>query len=206
MEPLVQPVNVLIADDHALVRHGLKLMVASVLGDVRFLDACDAQSLLLKAGTQPPPHLALIDLNMPGMDRGNRLTELTRAYPALPVVVISALTSPDIVRRSLALPSVFAFIPKSAPSAHLADALQAALNRVKLPFAQVMAHDAEPAVKLSPRLEEVRHLLHQGMSNKLIATQLGISEGTVKNYMSEIFRALNVSNRTQAAQFDPDSA
>ena len=206
MEPLVQPVNVLIADDHALVRHGLKLMVASVLGDVRFVDAYDAESLLQKAGTRPPPHLALIDLNMPGMGRGSRLTELTRAHPDLPIVVISALTSPDIVRRSLALASVFAFIPKSAPSAHLADALHAALNRVKLPFAQVMQRDAQPAVKLSPRLEEVRHLLHQGMSNKLIATQLGISEGTVKNYMSEIFRALNVSNRTQAAQFDPDSA
>jgi DNA-binding NarL/FixJ family response regulator len=206
MTPLGPAIHVLIADDHALVRHGLKLMVASVLGEVRFLDACDAASLLQKALAQPPPHLALIDLNMPGMERGSRLVELTRAHPGLPIVVISALTSPDIVRRSLELPSVFAFIPKSAPSAHLGEALQAALKRVKLPFAQVAHREAEPAVKLSPRLEEVRHLLHQGMSNKLIAIELGISEGTVKNYMSEIFKALNVSNRTQAAQFDPDSA
>jgi DNA-binding NarL/FixJ family response regulator len=207
MEPVGQQViNVLIADDHALVRHGLKLMVASVLGDVRFLDAYDAASLLLKAGAAPPPHLALIDLNMPGMDRGSRLIELTHAYPALPIVVISALTSPDIVRRSLAMPNVFAFVPKSASSAHLGEAIAAALKRVKMPFAQVMPSDTETSVKLSPRLEEVRHLLHQGMSNKLIAVELGISEGTVKNYMSDIFKALNVSNRTQAAQFDPDSA
>jgi DNA-binding NarL/FixJ family response regulator len=49
-------------------------------------------------------------------------------------------------------------------------------------------------------------LLRQGMSNKMIASQLGITEGTVKNYMSDIFKALNVSNRTQAARFDSDSA
>lgn len=206
MKPLSYAVNVLVADDHTLVRHGLKLMVASVLSDVRFLDACDAESLLLKAGTQPPPHLALIDLNMPGMDRGGRLIELARMHPELPIVVISALTSPDIVRRSLEIPSVFAFIPKSAPADHLGKALYSALDRVKMPFLQVMPRETEPAAKLSPRLEELRRLLHQGMSNKLIAQEMGISEGTVKNYLSEIFRTLNVSNRTQAAQFDPDSA
>jgi DNA-binding NarL/FixJ family response regulator len=206
MEEPARPINVLIADDHALVRHGLKLMVASVLGDVRFLDACDASSLMLKARAAPPPHLALIDLNMPGMERGSRLVELTHSHPQLPIVVISALTSPDIVRRSLAIPNVFAFVPKSATSAHLGEALHGALKRVKMPFVQVMHGDGEASVKLSPRLEEVRHLLHQGMSNKLIAIELGISEGTVKNYMSDIFKALNVSNRTQAAQFDPDSA
>ena len=68
-----------------------------------------------------------------------------------------------------------------------------------------MADSKRPDVLLTPRMEEVRQLLRQGMSNKLIASTLGLSEGTVKNYMSEIFRALNVSNRTQAAQLDADT-
>jgi len=57
-----------------------------------------------------------------------------------------------------------------------------------------------PAVELTPRQEQIRMLLRRGMSNKLIAAELGISEGTVKNHISEIFRILKTSNRTQAAQ------
>ncbi|MEO7546829.1 MAG: response regulator transcription factor [Ramlibacter sp.] len=198
-------VPVLIADDHLLVRDGLKLLVASILGPVQFLEACDADSLLKMADALPQPRVALVDLNMPGMDRGARLAELARRFPALPVVVISALTSPDVVRRALDIPSVFAFVPKSATADHMRAAIAAAVEGVKLPFAQVNPTGSESDVVLTPRLEEIRLLLRQGMSNKLIARTLGISEGTVKNYMSDIFRALNVSNRTQAARFDNDA-
>ena len=146
--------RILIADDHALVRDGMRALVAGVLDGVHCTEAADAETLLKAAASEPPAQLALIDLNMPGMEKGFRLAELARRHPGLPVVVISALTSPDVV--------------------------------------------------LTPRMEEVRQLLRQGLSNKRIASQLGLSEGTVKNYMSEIFRALNVSNRTQAAQMDAD--
>lgn len=199
------PIPVLIADDHALVRDGMRGLVAGVLGDVTCLEAEDADSLMRVAGGEPPAQLALIDLNMPGMEKGFRLAELARRHPALPVVVISALTSPDIVRRTLDLPNVFAFIPKSAPSEQLCAAIDAAMRGQRLPFAQRLSEVKRPDVVLTPRMEEVRALLRQGMSNKRIANQLGLSEGTVKNYMSEIFRALNVSNRTQAAQMDADS-
>ena len=123
----------------------------------------------------------------------------------LPLVVISALTSPDVVRRTLDIPSVHAFVPKSAPSDQIGAAIGAALRGCKLPFAHRAPESRRPEVVLTPRMEEVRQLLRQGMSNKLIARTLGISEGTVKNHMSEIFKALQVSNRTQAAQLDADS-
>jgi DNA-binding NarL/FixJ family response regulator len=198
-------IKILIADDHALVRDGMRALVAGVLGDVVCAEAADADSLLHVAGGDPPAQLALIDLNMPGMEKGFRLAELARRHPQLPVVVISALTSPDVVRRTLELPNVFAFVPKSAPSDQLCAAMAAALRGERLPFAQRMADSKRPDVVLTPRMEEVRQLLRQGMSNKRIASTLGLSEGTVKNYMSEIFRALNVSNRTQAAQLDADT-
>ncbi len=197
--------TILIADDHALVRDGMRALVASVLGDVLCTEAADADSLMQAAGGDPPAQLALVDLNMPGMEKGFRLAELARRYPALPVVVISALTSPDVVRRTLELPNVFAFVPKSAPSDDLCTAMAAALRGQRLPFNPRVADSRRPEVLLTPRMEEVRQLLRQGMSNKLIASTLGLSEGTVKNYMSEIFRALNVSNRTQAAQLDADT-
>ncbi|TWO71646.1 response regulator transcription factor [Caenimonas sedimenti] len=197
--------TVLIADDHALVRDGLRGLVAHVLGEVNFVEADDGESLLRAAAGEPPARLALVDLNMPGMERGFRLAELARRHPGLPLVVISALTSPDVVRRTLEIASVHAFIPKSAPSGQICAAIEAALQGVRLPFAQRVSDLRRPDLVLTPRMEEVRQLLRQGMSNKQIAGALGLSEGTVKNYMSEILRALNVSNRTQAAQLDADS-
>jgi DNA-binding NarL/FixJ family response regulator len=197
---------VLLADDHALVRDGLKSLLASLIGDVKIIEAGDGDELISAARRiQCRAKLALVDLNMPAMERGFRLAELARECPDLPLVVISALTSPDVVRRTLELPSVHAFVPKSSPSGQIAEAIQAALEGRRLPFALRPSETRRPEVILTPRMEEVRQLLRQGMSNKAIAAKLGISEGTVKNYMSEIFRALNVSNRTQAAQMDSDT-
>jgi DNA-binding NarL/FixJ family response regulator len=84
-------------------------------------------------------------------------------------------------------------------------AIDAALQGTRLPYTPVIEPGAAPDVTLTPRLEEVRALLRQGLSNKLIASSLGISEGTVKNHMTEIFRALNVSNRTQAARHNSET-
>ncbi|TWO70284.1 response regulator transcription factor [Caenimonas sedimenti] len=203
MQAAESGVTFIIADDHNLVRDGLKLMVSGMLPHVRFLEADDADSLE-RAANAPQVKLALVDLNMPGMDRGARLAQLARTHPRLPLVCISALTSPDVVRRTLEIPTVHAFVPKSATADHMRVAIDAALQGIKLMFVQPAEAQAAAEIGLSPRLEEVRALLKQGMTNKRIAQKLNISEGTVKNYMTEIFRALNVSNRTQAAQYDPD--
>lgn len=200
-----QEMIVLIADDHALVRDGLRGLVASVLGEVHVVEADDGDSLMQAACDGPRARVALVDLNMPGMERGFRLAELARLCPSLPLVVISALTSPDVVRRTLEIPSVHAFVSKSAPSEQICAAIDAAMQGNKLPFALRVADAKRPELILTPRMEEVRQLLRLGMRNKLIASTLGITEGTVKNYMSEIFKALNVSNRTQAAQLDSES-
>jgi DNA-binding NarL/FixJ family response regulator len=200
-----QDLIVLIADDHALVRDGLRSLVAGVLGEVQFVQADDGASLMRVACAYPSARVALVDLNMPGMEKGLRLAELARLCPSLPLVVISALTSPDVVRRTLEIPTVHAFVSKSAPSEQICGAIDAAMQGRKLPFALRVSDAKRPELLLTPRMEEVRQLLRLGMSNKMIASTLGISEGTVKNYMSEIFKALNVSNRTQAAQLDSES-
>jgi DNA-binding NarL/FixJ family response regulator len=197
--------TVLIADDHALVRDGLRGLVVGVLGDVHFVEAADGDSLMQAACAEPLAGVGLVDLNMPGMEKGFRLAELARLCPSLPLVVISALTSPDVVRRTLEIPTVHAFVSKSAPSEQICAAIEAAMQGIRLPFALRVADIKRPELVLTPRMEEVRQLLRLGMSNKLIASTLGITEGTVKNYMSEIFKALNVSNRTQAAQLDSES-
>ncbi|HRL99684.1 MAG: response regulator transcription factor [Alicycliphilus sp.] len=198
--------TILIADDHDLVRDGVKLMVTAMWPGARVLEAADAGALRQQARLLAQPALALVDLNMPGMDKGAGLALLARDCPQLRVVVVSALTSPDVIRRALDLPNVYAFVPKSAGAARMQQAIDAALDGLRLPYQPTMAAAPLPEAGLTPRMEEVRALLRQGLSNKQIARQLGLSEGTVKNYLSEIFRVLQVSNRTQAAQYDPEVA
>ncbi|MBI2771115.1 MAG: response regulator transcription factor [Burkholderiales bacterium] len=199
------PMKFIVADDHNLVRDGLKLVIRGMCPQVQFLEAGDAGSLFAAARSLPRAHLALVDLNMPGMERGTRLADLSRQFPLLPLVAISALTSPDVVRRTLDIPSVHAFVPKSATVDHMRQAIGSALRGAKLAFSPAPdAPRAEPG--LTPRMEEIRLLLKEGMTNKLIAQALDISEGTVKNHVTEIFRALNVSNRTQAARYDPETS
>lgn len=196
--------TVLIADDHALVRDGLKLIVASQLPHAHFIEADDATSMFHAARATPGIRLALVDLNMPGMERGSKLAAMSEAFPHLPLVVISALTSPDVVQRTLEVPSVHAFVPKSAPASHVRLAMDAALQGIKLVLPA--RADADPAeAQMTPRMREIRSLLRDGKTNKQIARILNITEGTVKNRMTEIFRVLNVTNRTQAAQYDADA-
>ena len=200
--------TILIADDHQLVRDGMRMLVASTWPRAHLLEAANADTLLAQARQLRPPALALVDLNMPGMAKGARLSTLARDCPALPVVVVSALTSPDVVRRTLALPMVHAFVAKSTGSALMREAISAALAGRKLPYQPPHPASAEaaPDMALTPRMQEIRNLLQQGLSNKHIARELSLSEGTVKNYMTEIFRLLQVSNRTQAAQYDTETS
>ena len=124
--------TVILADDHDLVRDGLKLMVCAMLPGAQVLEAGNAPALWQLARRVPTPQLALVDLNMPGMERGLRLASLAREQPRLPLIVVSALTSPDVVRRALDVPSVCAFVPKSAGVARMREAIEAALQGRRL--------------------------------------------------------------------------
>ncbi|WP_367067038.1 response regulator transcription factor [Oryzisolibacter sp. LB2S] len=200
-------VTILIADDHHLVRDGLRLMVGAMFPHARLVEAADGAELMRQARRLGGHALALVDLNMPGMDRGAMLAALAREFPGLRVVVVSALTSPDVVRRALALPTVHAFVPKSADTQRMRRALDAALRGEHLAYDPPPEESEPPAdAGLTPRMQEIRLLLRQGMSNKAIAQRLHLSEGTVKNYMTDIFRVLSVSNRTQAAQYNTDTS
>lgn len=81
----------------------------------------------------------------------------------------------------------------------------AALAGRRMTPAVAPTSEPPPDAALTPRMQEIRSLLRQGLSNKHIAQKLNISEGTVKNYMTDIFRLLSVTNRTQAAQYDAES-
>jgi DNA-binding NarL/FixJ family response regulator len=190
--------QVLVADDHLLVRTGIKLLLSNILGPVDFVDAHDADSLCHALDAHAGLSLGVIDWRMPGMHDGQRLVEVSQRFPAVPLVLISAYTGIEVVQRALDIPSVYAFVAKSGSIDEVRSAVQAGLLRQKRMLVRVSPKSAE-GDGLTPRQREIRNLVRQGMSNKMIAGTLGISEGTVKNHITEIFRALKATNRTQAA-------
>lgn len=191
---------ILIAYAHTLEREGLKMLVSRVVGDVQFLDAHDGASLI-DAAAHPALRLALVDLEMAGMRGGARLVELARLRPGLPLVVVSTITSADELQHICGLRSLHAFVSKSSGIASMRVAIEAAMNSRRLPIVLTGRTQSRALRELTPRQEQIRNLLRQGMSNKMIASALGISAGTVKNHITEIFRVLNATNRTQAAQW-----
>jgi DNA-binding NarL/FixJ family response regulator len=189
--------TVLVADDHLLVRSGIKMLVAGALASANFLEASDGDSLL-EVMDSHAVSLALIDWNLPRMQRGARLAQVAQRHPKTPIVVISAFTSPGVVRSAMAVATVHAFVAKSGSVEDIHSAIRAAMQGKRKSPARAGGDTGLNSLTLRQR--EIRDLVRQGMSNKLIADTLGISEGTVKNHISEIFRLLKTTNRTQLAQ------
>ncbi len=189
--------NVLIADDHPLVRDALARTVQQLGADVQVREAGDLEGLLRLAALGDAD-LALVDLNMPGMDGVAGLRRLREAAPTLPVVVASGQEDAATIRAVLAAGAV-GFIPKSERS----DVLLGALRLVQsggtyVPSSLLAAPPAAAAPELTPRQLDVLHCLLRGEPNKSIARELGLTEGTVKIHIAAILRVLQARNRTEA--------
>ncbi|MBY6185794.1 response regulator transcription factor [Marinobacter hydrocarbonoclasticus] len=196
--------HILIADDHPLFRSALKQALAGRL-EAKWDEADSADSLEAKLKVQQPD-LVLLDLEMPGSHGYSTLIHLRSHYPAVPVVVISAHEDPVTVAKALSY-DCQGFIPKSSDPDQLAEALNVVLDGdTYLPAG--MAELAEPSfeaddigarlAELTPQQYRVLQMFAEGMLNKQIAYDLGVSEATIKAHATAIFRKLGVRNRTQA--------
>jgi DNA-binding NarL/FixJ family response regulator len=202
--------KMLLVDDHALFREGLKLLLRSLGGDLEPDEAGDcAQALDKMAGGRYD--LVLLDMNLPGRGGLDALTALREAAPSTPVVVLSGEEDPQLVRGAIDR-GAMGFIPKSSTPEILIPALRLALaGGVYLPPAvldtragsarpaspQPKAEEAAPA-GLTQRQTAVLRCVIQGKPNKVIARELDISEGTVKAHLSAVLQALGAHNRTEA--------
>jgi DNA-binding NarL/FixJ family response regulator len=209
--------RILIADDHQLIAEGAKLKLAELGPGTEFTVALDVDAVRHALRQESPPALALIDLTMPGVQGREHLAEVIAAWPGVPVIVLSGAESPTLIRELLAM-GVQGFIPKAYSADVMLSAVRLVLSGgVYIP--PMMLQPDEPLVLPTPsmtaegavsRLEERLHqllterqldvlrLLSKGKPNKVIASDLGISEGTVKIHLAAIFRALNVRNRVEA--------
>ena len=200
--------RVLIADDHPLFRDAIKEVIGQIFlsqgWDFTISEATRAEEVIAAAERDDELDLILLDLSMPGADGLSTLVSLRTRAPGTPVVVISSLDDPSTVRRAMAC-SAAGFISKSSPKDVIAAALQSILAggvyqpRESLEDAGAPdAPGAEAEQALTTRQIAVLDLLTQGMSNKLIARALDISEMTVKAHVTAVLRKLGVSSRAQA--------
>jgi len=200
------PISVLIADDHALFRSGLRQLLADELGATRVREA-DTFDAAVDILTEEAHDLVLIDLSMPGMAGSETLAALRDAFPSAKVAVVSATEERSEILAALAA-GVHGFVPKSLPAAEIAAALRAVTEgRIFVP-ATIGKRAAAPAPPrgapaatvegLTARQKDVLGELMKGKASKEIARTLDIAEGTVKIHLAAIYRALGVRTRAEA--------
>jgi DNA-binding NarL/FixJ family response regulator len=197
----------LLADDHPLVREGVRHVLSQLEPPVEIIDAHDYPSLFAQTALHADLDLALVDLNMPGFVGMQGITQFRSRFPDIPLVVLSASESPHDIRSALEA-GALGYIPKASPTGVMLNALQRVLAGdiyVPASLGDGGLHTVAPAdfealqhSGLTARQLEVARLLAQGCANKAIAGMLAMSESTVKVHIAAIFRALGVTNRTEA--------
>jgi len=198
--------KLLVIEDHALVREGLLQALKGLEKNVVTLGATDADAGLELLEANQDVDLVLLDLMLPGTSGMALLGVLRKRFPTIPVVIISALDDTDTVMRGLRQGAA-GFVPKSSSTEVMLQALRDVLaGEVYLPprlrdtAARGSGRSRTVADRygLTPGQMRVLELLTEGKTNRQIADLLGVTEGTVKIHVSAIFKAMNVTNRSQA--------
>lgn len=193
----------LIVDDHVLLREGLTALLAHFGPDTKVLAAADGAAALEIAARESEIDIAIVDLAMPGLGGAALIEALAERHPDLPLVVLSASESAADVRRVMAL-GALGYVPKSASPETLLSAFKLVLaGELYVPpllLEEAPAFSAaDITAKLTPRQADVLACMCRGLSNKVAARELSMSEKTVKTHVTAILRALGATNRTQAA-------
>ena len=195
--------RVLIADDHPLILAGIKRALEE---DDQFEVVAEARvgSQVLPLVSQTQPDLALLDLRMPEMDGLACLDRIRKEHPKVKVVILSVSTDPEVVQTVLNHGAA-AYVVKSVNPIDLSSALRQALegtvfSAVGLPE-KTAQQDAVKAAGLTDRETTILKALARGLSNEAIGKELWVAQQTVKFHLTNIYRKLDVKNRTEAARY-----
>jgi DNA-binding NarL/FixJ family response regulator len=195
--------RVLIADDHPLILAGIKRALEE---DDQFEVVAEARvgSQVLPLVSQTHPDLALLDLRMPEMDGLACLDRIRKEHPKVKVVILSVSTDPEVVQTVLNHGAA-AYVVKSVNPIDLSSALRQALegtvfSAVGLPE-KTAQQDAVKAAGLTDRETTILKALARGLSNEAIGKELWVAQQTVKFHLTNIYRKLDVKNRTEAARY-----
>ena len=195
--------RVVVADDHRVVREGIRYMLSDASG-VDVVGEAETGEELLALVASEPVDVVLLDVRMPGMSGFDVLERLAEDAPQVRVLMLSMHDQPAYVRRAIELGAA-GYVLKNAGRDELLTALQVAADggtylpaELMEPLVAAMTGRARSSGKLSPREHQVLQLIANGYENKQIATELELSEATVKTYLRGVFERLDVSSRAEA--------
>ncbi|MDP2823171.1 MAG: response regulator transcription factor [Sulfuritalea sp.] len=201
--------NLLVVEDHALVREGLLATLKNLGAETRTFGVPDANEAIGVLESEDID-MMILDLMLPGTKGQTFLPLVRRRFPTVPVVILSALDDVDTVSRAMKA-GASGFVSKSGSSTELIEALRAVLSgEIYLPpKLQELTNRSESAhgegkslaqrFGLTAAQARVMELLAEGRSNRQIGELLGLTEGTVKIHVSAIMKAMGVTNRSEAA-------
>lgn len=195
--------RIVIADDHKIVREGLRWMLEDEPA-IDIVGEADSGAALLELLDRMEADIVLLDVRMPGMTGLEALEAISGAYPDVRVVILSMHDEPAYVRRAVELGAA-GYLLKSADR----DELMTALTEVAAGGSYVqgvvagtlmdtLSGRGRSGAVLSDREQEVLKLVANGFENKQIASELGISEATVKTHLKAAFARLDVTSRAEA--------
>lgn len=197
----MRPVRVLLADDHTLVRAGLRKLLESMPDFEVVGEAGDGLALLAMA-EKLQPGLVLMDIAMPGLNGIETTARLVKAWPGIRVLILSMHQNEEYVRQALRHGAV-AYLLKDAAPMELELALTAVLRGetylspavskgVVHDYVQRLRDEQQPGDSLSPRQREVLQLIAEGLSTKDIARRLDLSVKTVDTHRSQLMKQLDI--------------
>ncbi len=197
--------RILLADDHALVRSGIRNALQD-LPDVEIVSEAKDGPTLFVALKDDPPDLLLVDLHMPDFVPLTAIRRIREQYPEVRVLVISAYDD-DVYVQGLLSMGVNGYHLKDQPLRDLKLAVQRVIageRWISGPLIDKLVHFTEPAPEspsLTVRQRDLLRLLQQGLDNQSIAQRLGLSVKTVENHLTRLYRALDVQSRLEAANY-----
>ncbi len=188
-------IHILLIDDHAMFRAGLRMVLASNIHGAEVVEAGTMNEALQAVAWQPD--VVLLDIKLPGLSGMEGIALIKRQWPEVPVLMLSAQDEPEMVRLATARGAA-GFVSKAETAERIVEVINQVL-RNEHPAPQAVEGDELTTLRLTPRQCEVLELLCQGLSNKLIARRLDLSENTVRWHVQAILGALEVSSRSEAA-------
>ncbi len=206
---IVSAMKILVVDDHPVLREGISALLRQDGVDTVVLQADSGVDALEVIKQNADLDIVVLDLMLPDIGGIEAMTEFAKVRPELPVIILSSSEDPRDARNAFAN-GALGYVPKSSSRYALLSAIKLVLNgdlyvpRVLLEAgvdarAAAFTPHGHGDTLLTPRQIEVLRLISDGSPNKTIATELGLSEKTVKAHITAIFKVLKVVNRTQAA-------
>lgn len=198
-------IKVMLADDHAVVRHGLRFMLEQ-RPDIQVVGECGDGTRALELVTELLPDVALLDLLMPGMDGVAVTREIKRLVPSTQIIILTSYYEDEHIFNAIKAGALSYLLKDSSPQ-ELVEAVRAAARGESKLHPMVAARvlremqqrQHSPLNDLTPRELEVLTRIARGRSNHEIAQELVISEPTVRTHVANMLSKLHLTDRTQAA-------